>query len=139
VIKWTSERVQHLWSLWPRYYTLSEDEKVAIIRAYLTKVLGVSEQDTDAFSKGDGGASHTVGMNQSHIVCEDTRPFWEEVLRICPDGYTEEDIQVLTQTPDVYAILALLNRMEPVFMETTDLGRRLNANAHAYKRREHES
>lgn len=129
----TQEQVRHFFEIWDTYSGLPGAEKVAILRAYLTKVLGVSDKVADAFSKGDQEAQHTVGMKQSSVTCKDTRPFWQEVWGIRQEDYTEEDIQALSGPEDIYAVFALLNRMEPLLRETTNLGERINQNAHIYK------
>ena len=133
MVTWTQEQVQRLFGIWQGYYILPNAKKLVILRVYMTKVLGVSDQVAVLFEEGALEVRDEVGSRQGSVPCLDTRPFWEEVAKVCPNDYTEEDICALSQLPDIAAIFALLNRMEIPFMETTDLGKRLNTNAHLYK------
>lgn len=119
--------------LWKTYYQLPDDEKVKILGAYMTLILGVSEQVVLDFLKGENVALGLVGKEQAAVGCKDTRPFWTVVAEIRPDDYSEEDIRSLCEPADVIAVFRMLGLMEPPIGATTEPGRMLNGLATIFK------
>jgi len=127
------EQMGRMIKTWQSYRALSNSQKVAILRAYLRFILGVTGKTVDDFSRGDVIAWREVGERQAALTCEDVRPFWEAVVKVRPWGYTDAVLDLLCQPPNLSAVCRMINEMEPPEAPSTLLARLIHRNAHEFR------
>ena len=107
--------------------------------AYMTKVLGVSQEVAEQFAQRNSAAYHEVGMRQAGVpVDTDVTAFWQEVDRLLPGLHSTEELAWLASPGGVSGVFSFLFQIGPHFTQwegedMSDLLRALAANAHAYK------
>lgn len=129
------EREQRLSDLWfSQMTTASIGQKGRVGLAFIAKFLGLGDDVAEKFAKGDDRAYHAVGLKQSAITsATDTSQFWEEIQRVFPEDYSDEDIEFLIRKGGVSAVLHLLWQLEIPLAEESPVLRSLARNAHAYR------
>lgn len=127
------KRMQHFSDLWfSQRRTATVEQKNRVGLAYISKALGLGDEVAQEFAQGDDAAYHIVGNMQSALPCLDLRPFWQEIKKIFPESYTDEDVEFLA-TFDILVVLHFKWQLEVLFAEDSSILSSLAVNAHAYK------
>jgi hypothetical protein len=119
----------YMWSAQCASATIDEKNRIGI--AYVTHFLGLGEETAKRFAQGDFDACHEVGMKQGGLKpSEDNlRDFWEEMRKLFPSSYTNEDIEYLVHGGGISAVLHFLFQLGG----TSPVLHALLVNAHVYK------
>lgn len=129
--RFENERIQHFSDLWfSQRKTASAEQKNKVGLAYVSRALGLGDEIAQKFAQGE--ATHEVGLAQSSIPRLDLLPFWQEVQKIFPDTYTDDDVEFLSFY-SAEAVLHLVWQLDVIFAEDSPILRSLHINAHAYK------
>jgi len=124
------DRFLKLWDYQKRTATVEQKNQIGML--YLLHVLKVDEKTARDFINEDEKAYHKVGMKQSAMPWDTNRKFWEEVSKIFPRAYTEEDIEWLSANGAMGPITLLCSLWEDYPSDSSVL-ERLKINAHVYK------
>lgn len=128
-------KVQYFSDLWfNQRSTATREQKDGIGIAYVSKILGLGDEDARRFAVGDSSLDHRVGMRlgTSEPHSTDVRGFWKAVADLFPGVYSPDDIDYLVgqgpYTPD-----SLRWQIEIWGAEDSPVLRRITVLAHAYK------
>jgi hypothetical protein len=131
VHRFENERIQRFSDLWfSQRTTAGAEQKNRVGLAYISKALGLGDDIAQKFAQG--GATHEVGLAQSSIPRLDLLPFWQEVQKIFPDTYTDDDVEFLSSF-SAEAVLHLIWQLDVIFAEDSPILRSLHINAHVYR------
>lgn len=121
-----------LWNSQKETASVKQKNKVGI--AFITKILNLDKETALEFVQGDREAYQEVGRAQSGIPRDrETSEFWEEVNKIFPERYDEEDIQFLKEKTSPFRVSGYLLRLDELLNEESPVLEILHRNAHAFK------
>lgn len=131
--RFKDKRAQHFSDLWfSQRKAASIEQKNKVGTAYISKALGLGDEIAQKFAQGDHQAYHIVGTTQSALPTIDFFAFWEEIGKIFPNTYTDEDIEFLAGG-GIWTPFHLIWQLEVPLAEESPILRSLAINAHAYK------
>jgi hypothetical protein len=138
------QRFSNLW-FWQRK-TATIEQKHRVGMAYVSEFLGLGQEKAEALIKGSRRVYYAVGVARREILGansfffrkttaernpemfrENIVAFWEKIIEIFPDGYTDGDMEVLCNLSHD-AVEHFMLQLEPILAEDARINRSLRSN-----------
>lgn len=126
--------------------TASIKDQEAVGRAWLTTMVGITEEEVKKFLAGDQKIEEKVGLVHAGVTTVETQEkpkrvakFWEEINKMFPDLHTEDEIDfILKEGKDsgpMIFIIYFCNRGIGTYPITpkSELIKEIGTNMHMYK------
>jgi len=133
MLKAKDEKVQYFYDLWcEQAFTSEDNKKDSVAEAYCIHFLGTTKQKFEDFKGSSIHIYDYIGQLQSGLLDrkKDFESFWNEMSKIFPYDYTEEDLEYLIGHGNL-PIFSLMNQFQTY--GPTGLLEKLKRNAHVYK------
>ena len=136
-IEFQNMEAQLLSDLWrSQRDNLSIEQKNDIGYAYLKHIIGADESTIESFiADSNFKSDEFIGLRQGGAKPrrEDYESYWNEINRITPGVYTEENLSFLIKEGGIMSVCHMLFQIEDILNEQSSVMRNININAHTYK------